>query len=107
MESMPRSNEQPRFEGDPAELRPGNTVRYHADEGGYFVTQFGFRLDSLPEGMRIRKKNFSVVVGVGMPDCEGTVVQKDGKTLFKQERGEAAFSESDIIEVVALPEPRP
>jgi len=108
MESAPKSNEQPRFEGNPEDLRPGNTVRYHAEDGGYFVTQFGFRLATLPEGMKIRTSPFSITPGVGMPPSEGNVFHKDGKVLFRMTDTimglEAKFFDGDLIEVIALPE---
>ena len=111
MESAPKEREQPRFESAPESLRPGNILTYHREEdgNGYFVSQFGWKVETLPEGTEIKTKSFTMVVGVSMPESTGTVVHRNGKTLFIATGGfasgfESKFFDRDVVEIVSLPE---
>jgi len=109
MESIPTNNPQPRFESAPESLKPGNVLTYHKDgDTGYFISQFGWKVDTLPDGVEIRTRGFSLVPGVGMPECTGTIVHKDDRTLFVADVGlgagfEAKFFDGDIVEIVSVP----
>ncbi|HYE22892.1 MAG TPA: hypothetical protein VEA92_00360 [Candidatus Paceibacterota bacterium] len=109
MESVPTNDPQKRFEESPEALRPGNVLTYHAEDGGYFISQFGWRVETLPEGMEIKTKSFALVVGVAMPESTGKIVRKDGKILFIANDGfskgfESKFFNGDVVEIVSLPD---
>ena len=109
MESAPASNPQPRFESAPDSLKPGNVLTYHKDgESGYFISQFGWKVDTLPDGVTIRTKGFPIVAGVDMPEATGTIVHKGEKTYFMANTGlgagfEAKFFDGDTVEIVSVP----
>ncbi len=110
MENQSPENIQPRFKEKPESIKVGDFLKYHSEEGGYFTNQFGFRIDNIPEGTRIKTVGFYTSTGLGMPECEGLVVFKDGKTLFNAESkmGSTAFVlskffDKDNIEIISLP----
>lgn len=110
MESAPSDSTQKRFESAPESLKPGNILTYHReDDDAYFISQFGWKVETLPEGTRIRTKSFPIMNGVAMPEGEGKIIHKDGKTLFLADNGfvmgfESKFFHGDVVEIVALPD---
>jgi hypothetical protein len=112
--NKPPENLQMRFKEKPESIKVGGILRYVSEEnGGYFVNQFGFKIDTIPVGARIKTGafGFGLQAGVGMPDCEGLIFQKDGKTFFSMESGlnkksivPAKFFNGDNIEIISLPE---
>ncbi len=113
MESLPsQEGTQLRFKESPESIKAGSILRYSAEDGGHFINQFGFRLDTLPEGTTISTKGFVMAMGVAMPESEGEVVLKDGKTFFMRKsefpgsshREQSKFFDGDVIEIVSLPD---
>jgi hypothetical protein len=112
MESIPQKDPQVRFEETPESIKVGDILRYHKDGSeAYFINQVGFRVDSIPVGTKVRTQTYSMGLGIGinMPETEGEVIFKDGKTLFNRELGkgiepiESKFFNGDYIEIISLP----
>ncbi|MDP2788610.1 MAG: hypothetical protein Q8O46_00955 [bacterium] len=111
MESKPKDSLQIRFKDGPESIKVGNKLKYINEDGGYFVNQFGFRIDTIPVGTRIKTAGFGIGMGLNMPESQGRIVFKDGQTFFNHEEEfpdkihyrEYKFFNGDIVEVIALP----
>lgn len=98
-----------RFKEEPTSIKVGDTLKYTTEDGGYFINQNGFRLDTLPEGTLIRTKSFGMSFsGVAMPASEGKILHKDGKTYFEGKIFSAfnvlRFWNNDELEIISLPQ---
>ena len=116
MEFKSPENLQKRFEEKPKSIKAGDFLRYVSENEGdkaYFVNQFGFRIDSIPEGTKVKIPGFALdpFSDTNMPEVSGVVFHKDGKTFFNLESGfdkkstmQAKFFNGDAVEIISLPE---
>ncbi len=92
-----------------------NFLTYHTGKNeDYFINQAGFRINTIPAGTKIKVLGFSLgfMSGIDMPDSEGTIFYKDGKTYFDLEKKfpktvyhqESKFFSGDKLEIISLPE---
>lgn len=111
MEPKPPDNLQMRFKEKPESIKVGDLLKYVGEDGGYFVNQFGFRIDTIPVGTRIKTAGFGIAIGLSMPESQGLVVFKNGQTFFNHEEKfldktkyrEYKFFNGDTVEIIALP----
>lgn len=86
MESnKPPENLQMRFKEKPESIKVGDKLEYKIDgEDKYFINQFGFKVDTILEGTRIKTAGFSLgfMSGASMLESEGVIFHKNGQTFL-------------------------
>jgi hypothetical protein len=102
-----------RFEDKSESIKVGDILKYHKEnDERYFTNQFGFKIATIPVGVKVKTGSFTTIPfsGLSMPECTGVVFLKNGEVWFNRDLIGAIpnfiaseFLDGDEVEIISLP----